>query len=147
MENFNEQSVMQVDRFLRKIIQKLTSNEEPSVMTDIHVRISSESGDLMAFDDDDNEITRCVVEEWINNTNEDFYDMSASLLRDRIKNFSNEIDNLCLLKPYSFVLENDEKEHISELYMSDDDINIIGGDIMKGWDKDLDDFFENLMKE
>ena len=29
-------------------------------MTDIHLRASQDSGDLMAFDDDDNEISRCV---------------------------------------------------------------------------------------
>ena len=63
MENFNEQTTIQVDRFLRKVIQKFTSDKEPSVFTDIHVRISPENGDMMAFDDDDNEITRCVVED------------------------------------------------------------------------------------
>ena len=56
-------------------------------------------------------------------------------------------DNLCLLKPYSFVLENEDKEHVAELYVADDDISIIGGDIMQGWDKDLDEFFDKLMKE
>ncbi len=147
MENFNEQSVQQVDRFLRKVAQKFTSSEEPSVITDIHVRISPESGDLMAFDDDDNEITRCVVEEWIDNKDEDFYSAAASLLRNRIKAMSAEIDNLCLLKPFSFVLENDDREHVAELYVADDDINIIGGDIMDGWDKDLDTFFDKLMAE
>ena len=52
-----------------------------------------------------------------------------------------------LLKPFSFVLENDDKEHVAELFVSDDDINILGGDIMDGWDKDLDKFFDELMKE
>lgn len=147
MENFNEQSVQQVDRFLKKVIQKFISDDEPSVITDIHLRISPESGDLMAYDDEENEITRCVVEEWINNQAETFYDAAAALLRNRTKVLSSEIDQMCLLKPYSFVLENEDKEHIAELYVSDDDINIIGGDIMEGWDKDLDDFFEKLMKE
>lgn len=147
MENFNEQSVQQVDRFLKKVIQKFISDDEPSVITDIHLRISPESGDLMAYDDEENEITRCVVEEWINNQTETFYDAAAALLRNRTKALSSEIDQMCLLKPYSFVLENEDKEHIAELYVSDDDINIIGGDIMEGWDKDLDDFFEKLMKE
>ncbi len=147
MGNNKEQSVMQVDRFIRKVIQKFTSAEEPSMITDIHLRISPDSGDLMAFDDDDDEITRCVVEEWIENKDENFYDSAAALLRGRLKNMSAEIENLCLLKPYSFVLENDDKEHVAELFVVDDDMNIIGGDIMDGWDKDLDSFLENLMKE
>lgn len=146
MENFKEQSVLQVDRFLRKIIQKFTSDEEPSVVTDIHLRISPESGDLLAFDDDDKEITRCVVEEWIDNKKEDFYNAAAILLRERLNLLSADIDAICILKPFGFVLENEDKEHVSELFVSDDEINIIGGDLLEGWDKELDSFFERIMK-
>ena len=48
------------------------------MITDIHLRISPESGDLMAFDDDENEVTRCVIEEWIDYKNENFYDTLES---------------------------------------------------------------------
>lgn len=147
MENYSEQIVSQVDRFLNKVIQKFTSDSEPSIITDIHLRISPDSGDIMAFDDDDNEITRCVVEEWIDNKSENFYDVAVALLRSRLNSMSEKVDKLCILKPYSVLLENEEKEHIAELYVADDDINILGGDIMEGWDKDLDNFFENLMKD
>ena len=60
---------------------------------------------------------------------------------------SEAVEGICLLKPFSFVLEDEDKEHVSELYVSGDDVNIIGGDIMAGWDKDLDSFFEMLMKD
>lgn len=146
MENNKEQSLKQVDRFLRKVIQKFPPVEEPVLLTDVHLRISQESGDLMAFDDDDVEISRCVVEEWIDNKSETFYVDSASLLRNRLNTMSDEIDNVGILKPFSFVLENDEKEHVAELYICDDDINIIGGDIMDGWDKELDSFLDEIMK-
>ena len=147
MANYSEQSVRQVDRFLKKLLQKFPGDEENAIMTDLHLRISPETGDLMAFHDDDNEITRSVVEEWIDNKDDNFYDCAAGLLRERLNGLSADIDGMGIMKPFSFVLENDDKEHISELYVSDDDINIIGGDIMEGWDKDLDDFFSNLMKE
>lgn len=147
MENVNEQSIRQIDRFLNKVIQKFPFSEEPTVLTDIHLRVSPESGDLMAFDDDEAEITRCVVEEWIGNNADDFYDSAASLIRNRANALSEQIDKMGILKPFSFVLENDDKEHVAELYVSDDNINIIGGDIMDGWDKDLDEFFEKLMAQ
>ncbi len=129
------------------LVEQFTSPKEPTMITDIHLRISPESGDLMAFDDDENEVTRCVIEEWIDYKNENFYDSAALLLRNRIFAMSEEIDKLCLLKPYSFVLENEDNEHVAELYVVDDDLNIIGGDIMEGWDKDLDAFFSKLMEE
>ena len=147
MGNFNTQSIQQVDRFLRKVSQKFISDEEPSLITDIHLRASQDSGDLMAFDDNENEISHCVVEEWIENKNDDFFEKVTATLRARLNNMADIAENLCLLKPYSFILENEDKEHVAELFVADDDISIIGGDIMQGWDKDLDDFFDKLMKE
>ena len=54
----NTQTVQQIERFLKKVSQKFPHTSEPTLLTDIHVRVTQESGDLMAFDDDDNEITR-----------------------------------------------------------------------------------------
>ena len=80
-----EQTIQQIERFIRKVAQKFpaqSSEEENSVLTDIHVRVSQDSGELLAFDDDDKEITRCVVEQWIDNKEENFYDEVAKILRD-----------------------------------------------------------------
>lgn len=145
-----EQTIMQVERFIRKVAQKFPapeSDDETSQMTDIHVRVSQDSGELLAFDDDDNEITRCVVEQWIENKDEDFYDEVAKLLRDVLRKQADTIDHLGILKPYSFVLEDDDKEHISELYLADDDTIIVGGDLMENLDNDLDNFLNDLLKE
>ncbi len=141
-----EQTIQQVERFINKIAQKFPTQEEPTLFTDIHVRASQESGDLLAYDDDDNEITRCVVEQWINNIEENFYDSVTLILRKQLKNMSNVVDNLGILKPYSFVLENDDKENVAELYFADDNTVIIGGDIMQGLDEELEKFLDDLIK-
>jgi hypothetical protein len=141
-----EQTIQQVERFINKIAQKFPAQEEPTLFTDIHVRASQESGDLLAYDDDDNEITRCVVEQWINNIEENFYDSVTLILRKQLKNMSNVVDNLGILKPYSFVLENDDKENVAELYFADDNTVIIGGDIMPGLDEELEKFLDDLIK-
>lgn len=145
-----EQTIMQVERFIRKVAQKFPapeSDDETSQMTDIHVRVSQDSGELLAFDDDDNEITRCVVEQWIENKDEDFYDEVAKLLRDVLRKQADIIDHLGILKPYSFVLEDEDKEYIGELYLADDDTIIVGGDLMENLDNDLDNFLNDLLKE
>lgn len=143
----SEQTTQQIERFLKKIAQKFPLNEETSHVTDIHVRVSQESGEMVAFDDDDKEITRCVVEQWIENNDEDFYESVHDILTTTFASMSKTLDNLGILKPYSFVLENDEKEGIAELYLADDDTIIIGKDLMEGLDTDLDSFFDSLMKE
>ena len=143
----SEQTTQQIERFLKKIAQKFPANEDTSLVTDIHVRVSQDSGEMVAFDDDDKEITRCVVEQWIGNTDEDFYDNVERVLHNTIKAFDVVADNLGILRPYSFVLENDDKESVGELYIADDDTVIIGKDLMEGLDSDLDSFLDTLLKD
>ena len=105
MKNINEQTVQQLERALRKIADKFPDTEESNLLTDIHVKVSQDSGELVAFDDDDHEITRVVIEPWIDNKDEDFYDMVTKTLRQVMHNNSKLIEAMSVLKPYSFVLE------------------------------------------
>ena len=144
-----EQTILQVERFIKKVAQKFPTVEESeaSLLTDIHIRVSQDSGEMLAFDDDDVEITRCVVEQWIDCKDENFYDEIADCLRRLLRKNAEIIDNLGLLKPYSFVLEDDDKQHLGELYLADDDTIILGGDLMQNLDQDLDGFLDELLKD
>lgn len=144
-----EQTILQVERFIKKVAQKFPTVEEreASLLTDIHIRVSQDSGEMLAFDDDDVEITRCVVEQWIDCKDENFYDEIADCLRGLLRKNAEIIDNLGLLKPYSFVLEDDDKQHLGELYLADDDTIILGGDLMQNLDQDLDGFLDELLKD
>lgn len=145
MEKATEQTTQQIERFLKKIAQKFPPREDTSIVTDIHVRVYQGSGEMLAFDDDDNEVTRCVVEQWINNNDEDFYNGVEQTLISTFSALSTIADSLGILKPYSFVLENDDKDTIAELYIADDDTVIIGKDLMEGLDSDLNLFLEKLL--
>jgi hypothetical protein len=57
------------------------------------------------------------------------------------------IEGMSILKPYSFVLEDEDRENIAELYVVDDDTVIIDEELMAGLGKDLDDFLANLLKD
>lgn len=144
-----EQTILQVERFIKKVAQKFPTVEESeaSLLTDIHIRVSQDSGEMLAFDDDDVEITRCVVEQWIDCKDENFYDEIADCLRGLLRKNAEIIDNLGLLKPYSFVLEDDDKQHLGELYLADDDTIILGGDLMQNLVQDLDGFLDELLKD
>ena len=142
-----EQTEQQLERALRKITEKFPPSEEASLLTDIHIRVTQESGELLAFDDDDNEIMRCVVEQWIDNKDDNFYQQITPLLRSTIKKHQDDVEQMSILKPFSLVLENDDKENIAELFVADDDTVIIDEELMAGLDKDLDDFFEKLLKD
>lgn len=141
-----EQTLLQIERALRKVADKFPADQEAAMLTDIHIRVTQETGELMAFNDDDQELTRCVVEEWIDNKDDNFYEGITSVVRKCINNRKEMLDNLSILKPYAFVLEDDDREPVAELYVVDDDTVIIDSELMEGLDKDLDDFFEKLLK-
>lgn len=142
-----EQTLQQLERALRKVAEKFPASEEASLLTDIHLQVNQETGELTVFDDDDKEITRCVVEQWIGNTDSSFYSDAADVLRSLFNKHAKMFEQMSILKPYSFVLENDDHEHLAELYLVDDDTVIISKELMTGLDKDLNDFLAKLLSE
>ena len=101
----------------------------------------------MAFDDEDNELNRCVIEQWIDNKDDDFYEAIVPILRKCLDKQKGLIEGMSILKPFSFVLEDDDKESMAELYVVDDDVVIIDPDLMEDLDKDLDDFLNKLLAD
>jgi hypothetical protein len=145
--NTTELTFQQIERAIRKIADKFPPSEEANVMTDIHFRVTQETGELMAFDDNDEEINRCIIEDWIDNTDDDFFDEIPSVFRKCLDKMKDTVENMSILKPFSFVLENDEKESIAELYLVDDETVILDPDLMQGLNEDLDDFFKKLFED
>ena len=141
-----EQTLQQIDRALRKTAEQFPATEEATQMTDRHLRVTQESGELLAFDDDDQELMRCVVEQWIDNKDDDFYPEVARLLRERINKMKGLMDGMSILKPYSFVLEDDDQEVMEDLYVVDDDIALLPPLSIDSFDSDLDEFLDNLLK-
>ena len=143
----NEKPQHQILRFLEKVESKFPNTEEPEIFTDIHLHVSQETGDLLAFDDEDRELTRCVVEQWINNndTPETFYRNVENSLRSAL---NKKTPQLGIIKPYNYVLENESGEHIAEIFVVDDeDTVILGTPFMQNLDKELTDFIDNLLSE
>ena len=53
MMKATEQTILQVERVINKIAQKYPKGDEVSVLTDIHIRVSQDTGEMLAFDDDE----------------------------------------------------------------------------------------------
>lgn len=145
--NASEQTLQQIERALRKAASKFSAETEPLPLTDIFLQVKQESGELLVFDDDDNELTRCVVEEWIGNTSETFYEDVQELLHKALSQLKDVSETFNVLKPYSFVLTGEDNETIADLYVVDDDTIVLSGALMEGLNDDLDKFWEELQKE
>ncbi len=142
--DFSEQTSRQIERALRKVSSKFPADAECRPLTDLYIQVKQESGELLVFDDNDNELTRCVVEAWIGNSEESFYDELPAALSAQLRSLSDVCDNIAVLRPYSFVLIGEDKETIADLYLVDDDTIVLSGDLMDGLDEDLDSFWEEL---
>ena len=58
-----------------------------------------------------------------------------------------EFDKLTILKPYSFVLVDEERETIAELLLVDDDTLLVNDELLKGLDQELDAFLKELLEK
>lgn len=139
-----EQTLQQIERALRKAAAKITGEGEQMPLTDIYLQLKQESGELLIYDDDNRELTRCVVEEWMGNSSETFYEEVQPVLCHALKGLQPLWDQLPVLKPYSFVLLDEEGETVTDLLLVDDDLLVLDGELMKGLSEDLDAFWEKL---
>ena len=143
----NEQTYQQIERALRKAASKFLPLTDSLPLTDIYLQVKQESGELLVFDDDDHELTRCVVEEWIGNRDERFYDEVQPILITALTRLKEVTEHVAVLKPYSYVLMGEDHETIADLYLVDDETLLVSGDLMQGLEEDLEHFWQQLCAE
>ncbi len=146
--NCTNQTLQVVANGLSAVCQHFPQTTDSTLMTDIIMQVNGETGTLRITDDDDNVIFFDTVEEWIGDDSEDFYSSIETLLRQQIHQRAERLDNLAIIKPYSFILVDGDKETVNELYVVDDDTIVFDtSELMQNLDKDLDDFFDKLMDD
>ena len=119
------------------------------MVTDIHVQPVADSGELVIFNDDDEELARTIIDEWVEYEGDDFYQVVEPVLKGVLATLKDEgtFDCLTLMKPYSFVLVDDEKETVAELLLMDDDTLLLDGELLKGRDEELDACVKDLLEK
>ena len=137
---------MQIERAIRKVAAKFPVTADP-VLTDIHFQVIPESGELRAYNDDMDELDRAVIEQWLEPTEEDLYAVAATDIKQGIRQLKNEVEQMSILHPFSFVLMSEDGETLQDLYLVDDDTVILDTELLKGLDQELDEFLAELMKE
>lgn len=150
MMNISEQSHASIASALKEAVSRYAAKNDTSVVTDIHLQPKQDSGELVVFNDDDEELARTVITEWVDYDEDNFYSEVEPLLCAEVTSLKNKkaLDNLCLMKPYSFVLVDEEKETISELLLIDDeDTLLLSEELLKGLDEELDAFLKDLLEK
>ena len=143
----NQQTIQQIERAIRKVAANFPKDADP-VLTDIHLWVNPYTGEIRSYNDEDEELDRCVVEEWIKSPMEDFYDSVAPILRSCIENMRSVVEQMSIMRPFSFVLIDEDHETLQDLVIIDDeDTVVLDGSLLKGLEEDLDGFLKKLMEE
>ncbi len=145
----NQQSQSVIEAAIRSALESFTGNEQQAYVTDLHIQPSAVNGEVCIYDDDDKELAECVVEQWIGADENDFYADAERQIRALLHKLRDEglLDKVNILKPYSFVLVDDEKESVAELLLVDDDTLMVDTELLKGLDQELDDFLKELLEK
>ena len=119
---------------------------EETKVTDFHICVNGESGTLIIYDDDDNTLARVHIKEWESCNDETIYEKE---LRNALGKMQEEgiFDSINIVKPYSFVLVDEEKEAIVDLLYVDDDTLILSEDLLEGFDEEMNEFLKHLLED
>ena len=130
---------------IAKMASKYISAEESNV-TDFHIRVNGENGELTILDDDDNTLARVHIIEWEGEHNEEVYEKELQKLLTKMHR-EGAFDSLNIVKPYSFVLTDEDGQSIVDLLIIDDDTLILNDDLLEGFDEEMNSFLKKLLEE
>lgn len=134
---------------IKQAISKYACGCEQSIVTDIHLQANQNTGEFTIFDDEDEELASATIEEWMSYDGDDFYkslERSLSSLLSNLKD-GEVFDKLTIMKPFSFVLVDEDKETVTELLLMDDDTLLVNEELLKGLDEELDTFLKDLLEK
>lgn len=138
-----------IDVFLKSALERYVVDKEVFVFTDVYLQLNIHSGELNVLDDDDEILSNVVVEDWKGLEGRGSLAAIETFLREKLENMkkAGSLESLCLMKPYSFVWVDGEKETISELLLVDEqETFLIHDNLLSGLDEELDAFLKDLLE-
>lgn len=144
----SQQSLSNIESAIQKVVGKYICGCDQTAVTDIHLQPDQGSGQLTIYNDDDQELANVMIEEWATNEGDDFMENVEPCLKSVLCKMKDAggFDKVSILKPYSFVLVDEDKETVAELLLIDDDTMMVDDELLKGLDKELDDFLKQLLE-
>ena len=145
----NKTSYASIAPVIQDALKKYASMEGKSVVTDIYLQPNMQTSELSVFDDDDELLASAVIQEWENANPEEFQSGCEQSLKKVLNQLLSEgaFAALPMMKPYSFVMVDAEKETLAELLMVDDEETmLLNGELLQGLDDELNAFLKDLLE-
>ncbi|MBQ8502532.1 MAG: hypothetical protein IJ494_09650 [Bacteroides sp.] len=145
----SQKSISLIEEAILKAIAPYKSDSHSTTVTDIHLQPNLGTGNLSIFNDEDQELADTHIEEWVDYPMEGFYSGIENILSNLLTGMKErgEFDDISILKPYSFVLVDSDKETLAELLLVDEDTLLLNEGLLKGLDEELDAFLKELLEK
>ena len=122
---------------------------ENAMVTDLYFQVDMSNGVLTIYDDDDNTMAQATIDEWKVTEQSEERSSVEKTLRSELAQMQKVglFDKINILKPYMCTLVDEKKESIVDLIYIDDDTLILDSELLKGLDREMDDFLKHLLEE
>lgn len=130
---------------IEKMVKEYITAEETRV-TDFHIKVNGENGELAINDDDNTALARVHIIEWEGVHDEAVFEKELRTILVKMQE-NGTFDNLNIAKPYSFVLTDDDDVAIVDLLIVDDDTLILSEDLLEGFDEEMNEFLKQLLED
>ena len=87
-----------------------------------------------------------IIKEWEGEHNEEVYEKELQNVLTKMHR-EGAFDSLNIVKPYSFVLTDEDGQSIVDLLIIDDDTLILSADLLEGFDEEMNAFLKKLLEE
>lgn len=126
-----------------------TNDIQPNIITDIYLQPLKEEGYIYIYNDDDELLSQVEVDGLTKYNDANFYPIIKKELSSILSSLrkGGAFDHLLLMEPYSFVMTKESKEETSELLIIDSDTFLVDDELLKGYNKELDDFLDQLLND
>lgn len=134
---------------VKKAMERYLSDKGQNFVTDIYLQPIQETGELFIYNDDEEVLSQVVVQEWVDCTPEAYSDSVEANLRFVLETLQKEgfFEQVAIMKPYSLVLIDNEKETIADLLLVDDDTMLVNDGLLQGLGEELDAFLKDLLEK
>lgn len=134
---------------LQEAIEKMARNyvtAEETRVTDFHIKVNGENGDLTIHDDDGNQLARVHIIEWEGVHDEEIFEKELRSILGKMQE-RGCFESLNIAKPYSFLLTDDDDVAIVDLLIVDDDTLVLSEGLLEGFDEEMNEFLRHLLED
>lgn len=134
---------------LQKAIEKMAGpfvTAEETTVTDFHLKVNGENGEVTILNDDDDTLARVHIKEWEGVHDDAVHEKGLRSELEKMHKMG-KFDSLNIAKPYSFLLTDEDNQAIVDLLIVDDDTMILSNDLLAGFDEEMNSFLKHLLED